>query len=58
LGSYQIHAHPAGANSFNGACFQTVKEALEGAGNEVKALSLYEKSFQPALTADDLKQYM
>lgn len=54
----QIHAHPAGPKSFNGACFEAAKAALEGAGHQVKALSLYEEKFQPALTHDDFRQYM
>lgn len=52
-----LHAHPLGAASFNGACFDTAHRGLQEAGHEVKTLKLYDDKFQPCMQPSDIKEY-
>jgi len=52
-----IYAHP-NPQSFNAAILETVKEALEQKGAEVKVKDLYAMNWNPVLGAEDFRQIM
>ncbi len=48
-----VFTHP-NSNSFNHALLENISEGLKESGHEVKIKDLYQESFNPVLSADDL----
>jgi NAD(P)H dehydrogenase (quinone) len=52
-----VYCHPDPA-SFNAAVFQTAREALVQAGDEVRCIDLYAERFDPVMTLDERAAYL